>query len=265
MCYNILCHTNGYGALFVSSADILFVNKRISYWVKHPVLVDFRPAVRVTTSAASTGCFAMSKKCSKCGSLGPFNKNRSTKDGLSCWCKKCDNEASRKYRQENKKAFAESIARWKRKNKKRNKEINDRWRLKNRHKVNESTRKRRAKNPVKYSRILAKYRQSEKVKDKKRHYQAKRRAIKKNANGTYSNDEWTRLCNKYNNRCLCCGKKKKLTIDHVVPLSLGGDNTINNIQPLCLSCNSRKGANIIDYRKNGSVERWIQKELFHRS
>jgi 5-methylcytosine-specific restriction endonuclease McrA len=47
---------------------------------------------------------------------------------------------------------------------------------------------------------------------------------------------------------LCCKQEKPLTIDHVVPLSLGGSNSIDNLQPLCHQCNSRKGTRIIDYR-----------------
>jgi 5-methylcytosine-specific restriction endonuclease McrA len=39
-----------------------------------------------------------------------------------------------------------------------------------------------------------------------------------------------------------------LTRDHVVPLKHGGLNTIENIQPLCGSCNSRKHLKHIDYR-----------------
>lgn len=77
---------------------------------------------------------------------------------------------------------------------------------------------------------------------------AKRRAIKAKAKGSFTAEEFSELCKKYRNKCLCCGKKKKLTADHVVPLSKGGSNDISNIQPLCNSCNSKKGTKTIDYR-----------------
>jgi len=67
-------------------------------------------------------------------------------------------------------------------------------------------------------------------------------------NGTFTASEWRTLCDKYDNRCLCCGEQKELTVDHVVSLKDGGSNTIDNLQPLCRSCNSRKGAKFIDYR-----------------
>lgn len=50
-------------------------------------------------------------------------------------------------------------------------------------------------------------------------------------------------------KCLCCGSKEDLSIDHVVPLSLGGDNSPENLQTLCKKCNSGKGTSIKDYRK----------------
>ena len=64
----------------------------------------------------------------------------------------------------------------------------------------------------------------------------------------YTYDQFVDLCNRFDNTCLCCGKKKKLTADHVVPLSKGGSDSIDNIQPLCQSCNSSKGIKDIDYR-----------------
>ena len=42
--------------------------------------------------------------------------------------------------------------------------------------------------------------------------------------------------------CLACGTKDDLTLDHVVPLALGGADSEDNIQVLCRSCNSSKGA-----------------------
>lgn len=49
-------------------------------------------------------------------------------------------------------------------------------------------------------------------------------------------------------RCLSCGSEKRLTLDHIVPLSKGGTNRPDNLQTLCMPCNSKKGTKVIDYR-----------------
>jgi len=41
--------------------------------------------------------------------------------------------------------------------------------------------------------------------------------------------------------CVTCGSQRDLTVDHIVPISRGGDNDIENLRTLCRSCNSRKG------------------------
>ena len=44
-------------------------------------------------------------------------------------------------------------------------------------------------------------------------------------------------------KCARCGKKltlKTLTMDHVVPISKGGENILDNLVALCQTCNSRK-------------------------
>jgi 5-methylcytosine-specific restriction endonuclease McrA len=75
------------------------------------------------------------------------------------------------------------------------------------------------------------------------------RALHKGTPGTITKEQWVAVCKFYDNRCLACGKKPRaLSVDHVIPLSLGGSNSIDNIQPLCRSCNSRKNAKAIDYR-----------------
>jgi hypothetical protein len=50
-----------------------------------------------------------------------------------------------------------------------------------------------------------------------------------------------RILKKYNNKCVWCGATDNLTIDHIKPVKLGGDNSDKNLQVLCRSCNSCKG------------------------
>lgn len=45
-------------------------------------------------------------------------------------------------------------------------------------------------------------------------------------------------------RCLRCGTSERLSLDHIVPWSRGGPDTIDNLQTLCTPCNSRKGARL---------------------
>ena len=70
----------------------------------------------------------------------------------------------------------------------------------------------------------------------------------RNMNGAHTADEWRLLCAQYGNVCLCCGSSAPLTVDHVIPLARGGTNTIDNIQPLCHACNTRKSTRTTDYR-----------------
>lgn len=41
--------------------------------------------------------------------------------------------------------------------------------------------------------------------------------------------------------CQYCGSTKRLTLDHVIPRSRGGQHTWNNVVIACERCNSRKG------------------------
>jgi 5-methylcytosine-specific restriction endonuclease McrA len=78
-----------------------------------------------------------------------------------------------------------------------------------------------------------------------------RKSRLKGAVGRFSFMDWENLKTKYNHTCLCCGKKEptiSLTVDHIIPISRGGDNYITNIQPLCLSCNKKKHTKTKDYR-----------------
>lgn len=76
------------------------------------------------------------------------------------------------------------------------------------------------------------------------------RIRKMQASGHHSKQEWENLKKNYANMCLCCKKFEpeiKLSEDHILPLSLGGSDSIENIQPLCLTCNKKKGTKHIKF------------------
>lgn len=93
------------------------------------------------------------------------------------------------------------------------------------------------------------------VKEKERAYRAEkphiraaleagRRARKRGALGKWSEAEWLAVLEMYGHRCRNCAASEGLTFDHIEPLARGGTNWIDNIQPLCKSCNSQKNARL---------------------
>ena len=50
-------------------------------------------------------------------------------------------------------------------------------------------------------------------------------------------------------RCLACGTTANLTMDHIVPASLGGRGKQKNLQTLCHPCNRAKGLKTTNYRR----------------
>ena len=71
---------------------------------------------------------------------------------------------------------------------------------------------------------------------------------KRIAEGSHTFGEWELLKKQYGFTCPMCGKKEpeiKLTQDHIIPVSKGGSDFIENIQPLCGSCNSKKHDKLI--------------------
>lgn len=51
--------------------------------------------------------------------------------------------------------------------------------------------------------------------------------------------------------CAYCGSAERLTVDHVVPMALGGTNTVSNLAPACHGCNAQK-------RRGTQPGRWSQ-------
>lgn len=85
------------------------------------------------------------------------------------------------------------------------------------------------------------------------HNNSMSRARSFGADGSYSLGDWETLKKQYGHKCPHCGRSEpeiKLTRDHIIPLSRGGSNFIENIQPLCGDCNRRKHAKMPDEAKN---------------
>ncbi len=66
--------------------------------------------------------------------------------------------------------------------------------------------------------------------------------------GEFTKRDWHRLLRR-DTCCLRCGSTDHLSMDHIVPVALGGKHSFSNAQVLCKSCNSWKHTKIIDYRK----------------
>jgi hypothetical protein len=64
----------------------------------------------------------------------------------------------------------------------------------------------------------------------------------------------------YDFTCLKCGKKPANSPDHVIPLSKGGTNTLDNLQLLCLSCNKSKGDDETEYRQDNVCPNSLHQE-----
>jgi len=52
----------------------------------------------------------------------------------------------------------------------------------------------------------------------------------------------------FGNACMACDGKDRLALDHIEAWSVGGSHLMPNLQILCISCNSVKSADYIDYR-----------------
>lgn len=53
------------------------------------------------------------------------------------------------------------------------------------------------------------------------------------------------LARMHSRRCLYCGGRRKLSVDHIRAVALGGADDFGNLAPACRSCNSSKGKKIL--------------------
>jgi hypothetical protein len=166
------------------------------------------------------------KRCPQCGEikdLSEFPHNKRTKSGFASWCKKCCNAKTNG-------AYHN--------NPKRNQYIRDFVRDRYQRLKIESpefiqSRRQESKDwneshPEQHMRSLTRCQDS---------YRAERMG----SEGSYTIQERVDLENEYGGRCAYCGSTDKVGLDHVIPLCLGGTNSIDNLVPCCHACNVSKG------------------------
>ena len=153
-------------------------------------------------------------------------------------CKLCKSYGARKWRQKNPDKVRESGLKWRLKNpdKVREKSRKDacKWRIKNPNKARESVHK-----------SARKWRQEnqDKINAKSRN----RRVLQSSAgDGTVTAGSIASILAENGGMCVYCELRgrtpanKATTLDHIVPIALGGAHSVHNLCGACGSCNSSK-------------------------
>lgn len=194
------------------------------------------------------------KKCTKCGKTlarNEFSKDSRKRDGLQCKCKACNAV----YRAANSEKIAEYQIGYRVASREKATEYNKAYRAANRDNIAAREAEYRKANREQIAAYKADYhasnRENKASYDSKyraanqeacRIYKQNRRARKKENGGMISPGIVTRLLKLQMGKCPCCGKPlgDDYHLDHIVPLSLGGLNTDDNIQLLRSTCNLQK-------------------------
>jgi 5-methylcytosine-specific restriction endonuclease McrA len=188
--------------------------------------------------------------------VSDFSKCRSRKDGLQRRCKECckayrdaNKEALKKYfagyYQENRERVLEKQKSYYANNKEERLAYGAEWRGRNQERIKASNAEYYINNREKSLSYCSEW--AAKNRDRKKAHAQRRRAIKANAQGEFSAEDWRQKLAYYGYKCRFCGIHKNdtpegwLEADHAIPLSRGGTNWISNIVPACKSCNCSKG------------------------
>jgi 5-methylcytosine-specific restriction endonuclease McrA len=173
-------------------------------------------------------------------------------------CKKKERERARCWYAANKDKVREAANQrsraWHRANPGRARANRIRWYTENKDRALDLGRKWRKENAERYKATNLRNDRSWRAANPERSREAVRikHNRRRNVPGRHTIDEWKSLVEEFDGRCVRCGDRlglQKLTRDHVVPITNGGTDNIDNIQPLCKQCNSSKGRrHSTDYR-----------------
>lgn len=191
------------------------------------------------------------KTCTKCHTekaLDDFHKSKNTKDGRQSYCKLCNKLIGSIYRRTHPESSRASTNRYRAKYPDRVKLCGDQYRQSHREELCLKQReytKRFGRKPWSGSKAAHK-RYYQANKEKYLNYTARRRAWKTNQSLPHERVSRKEIFKRDNFICHLCKKKVKteqLSIDHLIPLSQGGQHTYGNLATAHLLCNQRRGVN----------------------
>ena len=193
----------------------------------------------------------MNKVCTKCNvekneEQFLLNKTNGYRDSK---CNPCRIEYLCQYRKDNRERLIAFDRARHAANPEAKRDMAKRWAKEHREQHNKNTKRWADNNRDKMRSMISEWGKNNR--DKCRVLWQKRRARVLGNGGTFTAEQWDSLKDICGRKCLCCGRPESdrpLASDHVVPLSCGGLNEIQNIQPLCMVCNSSKGTRNTDYR-----------------
>lgn len=84
------------------------------------------------------------------------------------------------------------------------------------------------------------YKRTDKGKALKQRQYAMRKGAILATDNRLTTAEWLEIVTAHKGLCHYCRMERKLTLDHVIPLSKGGRHTKENVVPACGPCNSKK-------------------------
>jgi 5-methylcytosine-specific restriction endonuclease McrA len=159
-------------------------------------------------------------------------------------------ESTRKYREANREKMNAATRKWsqehqserrlyRQKHRERGRAYAAAWRLAHPEKAAKAWREWNIRNPEKRRKIERAW--LEKTPLARATFNANRAARRRRAaGGGVSAAQWNGTVEEYGGRCAYCAQLGRPTMDHIEPLSKGGEHDVANVVPVCKSCNSRK-------------------------
>ncbi len=177
-----------------------------------------------------------SKACKTCNQIKTLDEVHKRLERRVAHCKECTKVKTRQRYVANAESLREKARQYRQANPDKVKKLRQDWKRANKAKNVESVVAYQRRNPDKHAKWAKTYRQNNLAKYR---LWAQNRLAKLSQNGVYyvSPKEVEKLLS---SDCVACGSSSNQTLDHIIPIDLGGTHSIGNLQTLCLSCNSSK-------------------------